>query len=487
MASPSAYTSGETEPVLSDVMRYFERPLVHAGVQRIQKIKIYPRSPLDITDLTDVEFNIPASTYQHYDLQRTKLRVQFSIGKRDANNQVGLAFSEGTLPPGTNPTSKQLGSINYSSSMEAPDADFVGLIDAFLHTMWENVTLAFNGTVVYNSNNDHAYRTYMDLRVRTDDQDMDRLEYQWLYTREQHTGPNDSPNGFIAQNEGVCKRWERIKGRNVIQLEGPVLCDLWKDMNHLLINGVAVQLKLTPAPNKFRMMVFPEDLIDRLALKIDKIYLEVPYYLLSPEALRGVDSGLNSHYATYPFVRSEFKVLPLHFGIREQRIPDIFNRQVPIDLIIAMVKRDNFTGSYQLNPFFFSRFHLETAAFYLDNVPIPAEPFEIGEPEDPRTALSGRKSTDETLMDLITSCWEVAGTSNNGINLRTFKDGNFFLCFKTDPTVPPHVPYWGVPKSGNTSLYLRFSEPLEFEAQLLMLARYPAIMKIDKNRNVTVR
>lgn len=482
-----SYEPGDVETVVTPVMRYFDRPEVYTGVHRIHNVNIHPRSPLDITDTSDIEFNIPANTSENLDLGAAEVGIELAFLKRDEIGKSELAFAEGTLPEGQSLIEKELGDYTYPNTLEQADAECVVPIDAFLHTMFENCTLRLNQTTVYNSNNDHHYRSYLDLRVREEDEDMSLNEYKWLYTRENHTRVNDSVNPFIAKNQGACKRFLRIRHRQIIQLRGPVKCDFWKNTKHYLLNGVSVQLILSPAPNKFRLMITPKKLQDKFFLHVSSAYIDIPYVTISPQALKGVASGLESSPAIYPYVRTDFKIIPLHKGIRDIRCPELFDRQLPIDIIFAMVNRDNFIGSYETNPFFFNRNKLEFAAFYLDNVPIPGEPYVMGYPPDALEAASGRKPEDETLMTPLLRMYQVAGTTRNGININTFKDGTFIVGFKTDPSVPAHVPYWGVPKMGNTSLYLRFAEPLKEEQQLLILSRYPALVKIDKDRKVTVR
>jgi hypothetical protein len=478
--------TGEVDLKFVEKMHYLERPKVLTGLHRINYVKILPRSPLDVTDTTEVEFRIPATTTDHIDLAEVRLFCEFSLSKRDDEGGEELAFNPGTLKPGVAVQDKQIGDIKYKSTMEADNAEIAYVIDDFGETMWSNIRVQLNGTTVYSSNNDQHYRAYMNTRLRTVNEEMEFCEYTKMYNRDDPKTATDSANPFVAKNLPAVKRFMRTNNRQIIQLSSIIRADLLQDVNHFLPNGIEVFISLTPAPNKFRLMATPASLVELVNLNLANIWLEVPYVTLGTGALKGLDSGLRSSDAMFPFVRSEFKIIPMHKGIREMRCPEIFDRQLPIDLVIAMVPMANFAGAYHLNPFFFLRNKIESAAFYVDNVSIPGEPYVFGEDtlEEP---LAGRKGHDETLMVPLLQMYNVAGTHHNGFNLNTYKDGAFFICFNTDPTVPSNVPYWGVPKTGNTSLVLRFKEPIPEEQELLILARFPGLVKASHSRQITVR
>lgn len=505
-----ATQTGDVRIHVPEFMKFFERPKFDAARRRGHHVFVDPRAPLDVTSSTEVEFKIPASTSEHIDFKRTYLMVDMSFDK--VVDQTNVSFNDGTQAVSETTSmevdggdeAKQKEKVltsaekanyaefyrnndpSYRESYLSNNADFIVPTDAFIHTMWRNVTFMLNGVPVYSTNNDHPYRAYIDTRLRTKDEDMKTARRRQMYTRDQ--GPGNEPNPWKAKNLGGIARHKRIRRRNKVRLSGIIKCDFMEHANHYLMNGVALDIKLVPAADKFRFQVCPDSLQNLFRFKVEKVQMKVQYVTISPDALQGIESGLTTSPAMYPYPRTECKILPLHKGIREYRLPELFDKQIPVDMVLAMVDRDNFTGTFKLNPFFFRRNQLETAAFYLDNVSIPGEPYYF-EPEgsDEDQENLNRRGIDECLLLGLEELHEVAGTTHNGFDEDTWKDGNFLVCFKTDPTVPADMSFWGVPKSGNTSLYLRFHEPLECEQELIILARFPGLLTIDKNRRVVLK
>ena len=346
-------------------------------------------------------------------------------------------------------------------------------------------------------------------------------------------------------------------------MAGKLAIDFLKDAKLLLMNGVKVDLKLTPASDAFRIKVSPKRFQEQFEYEIKDIRLKVPYVTLAQNALRGVAEVLDKHPIMYPFVRTELKVIPLHKGIRDITFPEPFGKQVPIDIVMAMVDVDAYNGNFELDPFYFNRNHLDYVEFQLDNVPIPemvihyqsetnysddddeidnmegtgiqhvlgkrsasgnkkrvkrskrlkksAPPATSPETSGDPSAETGAKESDdddeeedddeievlekdilpenatkydEWQMRALEMLWNVAGSPKNGFNYKNYRDGRFIVALKTDPTIPASVPYWPVVKLGNTSLTLRFTEPILTEQNLLVLARFPAAVTINKSRQV---
>lgn len=481
--------AGDMEIHVPESMHYHNRPQVLAGTNFAHWVPVYPRAPLDITSDSDVEFFIPASTTEHIDWKQTHMKMIVSFSKKNmvtGTPDIYTAFNRGNLPEGVDDAWRTLEDMQYPLSYEADDAEYIVPLDDFVNTMWQNISLEMNDVPIYSSNNDQSYRSYLESRVFTDDKYMDYFEYKRLFTRDE--GDRNEPNPYKAKNIGGVKRWQRIRRRQRIELSNRINIDFLKENNSFAINGIRYYLKFSPAPDKFRFQITPTKLQSEFCMTIHKIWLNVAYMKISPSALQGIEAGIKASPAIYPFVRSEFRILPLHEGRRELRIPEIFNRQVPSDILIAMVNRDNFSGNFRLNPFNFRRNEVEQITFYLDSISIPFSEYKIEKaPTEIDEQADDRLGINESLMTPLDMLHEVAGTADHGFTWKNYKDGNFILALKTDPTVPHDFHYWGLPKTGNTSLYIQFHEPIPDEQQLLILARYPALMKVKADRTIEIK
>lgn len=476
-----AYTGTAVTKAITRAMNYFQKPIVNIGEQRVRYVKLDPRSPLDITANSEVEFNIPANATDQIDLSRSSLEMTISFSKKDSSNHFA-----------------------YNGNFEHEENEYLILLDGFLQTQWKNVMFAVGNKTVLNSQNDHSYRAYIDMRLHVTDDELDETKENWLFTRETGMTQEDQPHPWKGHNRGAQYRFRRIQHRQKIELSGPLGIELWrhKDVDFLpyLIHNTSYQFKLTPATDNFRFQVTPASLADNFEYHLHRIQLNLCYITLSPEALQGFEAALLKEPVMYSYIRHLVKIIPLHKGIRERRCPDIFDTVVPMDVTMVMVDRDAFAGEFDRNPFFFKRNNIARVAFYQDGIPIPNEPLTFG-PEEPDAVLPADKGVDETLTCAIKEIHRVARTTKNGFFreklvfgsgevkdkfVKGYGNGHFIICIQTDPTADPTRRLWGVPKTGNLSLILDFHEQLPTEQQLIIIARYPGLMSIDKARNVTV-
>lgn len=467
-----ASTVGRVKSILPPNMEFFKKPLVNTGQLSAYYVEHEARSPLDITEQSQIEIHVPESVSDFIDLTKTTLRYRMRLEKV-IDGVGGFAFTQDVADPS--------------------NSEIVIPIDAFPLTQFKNFTMTMGSgkkeKIVHNSNNDHDYMQYIDLRLRTKDEDMPLATHETLFTREDGffadpTKPLHFGTGG-SENTGAQKRWERVQHRQVFETQTGIPADFIQPNMNLLPNQVSFKLVFTPGPNRFRFMVSPPSLYDKFRLVIEKVTLNVAYIRMSQEALKGYDAGMRLDKTIYPYMKREMHILPLHKGIQVYRCPDMFNRQLPVEVILAMVPQRNASGTFNTNPFVFARNNIAKAFFYLNNISIPNTGLEFGNQNDEATnANQGRQGPDEWRMKPLNALWEVAGTKENGIDYTTYDDGNFFICFKTDPTAPSSGEYWATPKTGVTSLQLFFHEPLQDETELFVMVRYPALLTIDHDRMV---
>jgi len=488
-----AYDSKTINSVV-EKMKFFAKPEVNIGILRAYNVYLDCVSPLDLTSSKDVEFQVPAHTSHFIDMGKMELIMKVQIKKKTPDNTLGNDFKQG---PGDRSIETQFEDVKFPASFTAEPnsesqnesdrsaAEFVVPIDCFFQTQWSNLILKLNNEVITSTSQDFGYQSYMEILLRTEEAAMENLTHKWLFTKDSGRKRKTDVHPYRSENRGAVMRSRRVRSRNMVQLGGRIFTDFFKNPELLLLNGVAINLRLTPAEDKFRFNVFPESLNTQFEYKIHSIQLKIPYVTLNEDSLRGCANILNDTPVYYKYVRNDFKYVPLTQGIREIKLPDLFDKRIPIDLVLAMVDAERHYGNFQLDPFFFNRNNVEQVAFYLDNVSIPELPIEFGDSRESVLVENEENfNSDEWAYQALSSLHAVAGTKFNGFNQYTYNDGNFLICLQTDPTVKSTVDLWPVPKIGNTSLYIRFREPIEKQQHLLILARFPAVVTIDKKRTV---
>lgn len=481
---------GKVRSLIPENMLFFQLPEYNAGQFEEREAIFYPRNALDITSNSDVDFYIPPSgDFMH--LMKTELQMRVKVEPKN-----GLGWTNG----GSLLDTTTYEDLTFPKAFEEDEVQLAVPIDGFLQTQWRDVNLYLNETLVSGSNHDFPHRTYMDLMIRTTEDDREDMEFEQLFTKSFSKNRGNEPNPYKSKDKGGIRRSRRIRGGHEIELNGRILTDFLKSPGLLLMNGVSFRLHLKPTTDKFRFNVCPETFEDKFEYKIVDIKLKVNYVKLNNSSVQAAASMLEHHPMPYSFVRTEFKTFPLHEGVRERKIPDIFDKQVPIDVVIGMVDSAAFQGDFKKDPFFFKKNNLESAAFYFEGVSIPGEPlYFIANPRSHSNRSNSNKEENSTVpennlskpdewkMRALKSLWSVAGTRRNGFTSETYDEGNMLIAIKTDPTVPADVPYWGTPKSGNCSLVLHFTEPIVGEQEILVLARYPALVNVVKGRKIQVK
>lgn len=483
MATTTEIETGNVRAKVVEDMLFFLKPEVNTGQLRSYDVFMDPRDSLSITSEKPIEFIVPANSSDYLNLAETELQMKIKLVKKDENVLI-----DGST--GTNTEVSENG--EYPAFFDSADSEFVVPVDCFFQTQWEDIILELNDTIVTNTARQQGYASYLDIFLRTQEDQMDYLKYRWMFTKGTGELRKYQPNPYKAKDKGAIYRSERTRYGPLVELAGKVWTDFWKDPKLLLMNGVQMKLTLKPAADIFRFRVCPQSFYEQWEYKIESCKLKLRYVTLSSSALRGISHVLDKHPIMYPFVKSVCKKVPLNSGRLDISVPDLFDRQVPIDIVLAMVDVEADNGSYRSDPFFFNRNNVKSAAFYIDNVSIPGSPLEFDRPkkyteeELAVKMLQLRKPPDEWQMNPLESLWEVAGNHFDGFDKKTLVDGNFLISFKTDPTVPADVPYWGTSKTGNTSIHLSFYEPIPSEQTLIILARFPAVVSVHKNRKVTV-
>ena len=480
--------------VVTEQMKFFKKPEVGNGLLRSFNVYVDAQCPLDITSDRDVIFNVPGNTTNLIDLQEIELLMEIQIRKKGSIGK-GNMFANGpgdkTLITKNGLTFPECFIREANENADPPDdkeAEFVTPIDAFFHTQWENIEIKLNDKTITRTNNDQPYRSYIDLLLRTEDKDLPLCERKFLFTRNRGRKRKNDPHPYSSENIGAIKRSLRVRSRNIVQLGGKIFTDFLKDPEILLVNGVSMFFRFSPASNKFRFKVYPDELKDKFEYVIHSCKLKIPYVTLTDGALGGMTNYLKSQPVYYKYVETDMKILPLHEGVREVRIPEIFHKIVPIDVVFAMVDADSAYGANDKDPFYFNQNNIESLSFRLDNTSIPEEPLEFPEqessiiPEDDHIS----ERADEWQYRILESLWNVAGTTENGFNAYTYEDGQTLIAVKTDPTVPANVTHWPIPKGGNLSLHIRFRQAIPNEQQLIVFARYPRTITIDYKRKVKV-
>ena len=140
-----------------------------------------------------------------------------------------------------------------------------------------------------------------------------------------------------------------------------------------------------------------------------------------------------------------------------------------MNVVVGIVTGEAYNGSFDKNPFNFQNFDLDLACFYVNNNPTPQKGFTplylgnfAGSYTCPYMAIFG----EEREQDF-----------GNDIELNDYPRG--YALYKFNISSQDQIQ-----KQGSTRLELSFKQALPTVATVIVYAKFPSLMRIDKSRKV---
>lgn len=451
--------------VLSKELNLFQLPPLNSSFVKRQWVE---HQPTFQGGKSSVEFSISGSGNQYTDLSRSYLYTKVKITKPNK----GAIFVQ-----------------DERTSTALP-------IDNVLHSLWSDVHVKFNSTLVSTSNTNYSYKAYIENMLKFNsmakerqmslvgftgdkgffdqiDPDQDpyslglRRRFYWF--KKIHT--KYSSNSTEDQND-TSEIWS---DPNSVEFMGPLLADICQQ-DRLVINGVNIDLKLLPNKDSFRLISFPDG--TEAEIHLEETKLMVCRVTVSNEAFLGIEDNLKKMPVVYPHARTDLRTFNIASGSYSATYEDLFQGEVPSKVVVGMVDSKAFTGDFSLNPFRFRPFDIESLAFYVDDESTPRQPINF----DVR---------DSGYIEGLQSLYEVTGkwTKNTDIDIsrESFRQGLFLIGFDIDGATSPNLTsFVGENKTGRTRLMVKFHKALPKNVTLIVYAAFQEVAQIDAARNVSL-
>lgn len=279
----------------------------------------------------------------------------------------------------------------------------------------------------------------------------------------------DDMNPIDGGNDGFLKRWMFFNAGSIVDLEGPLLSDMWQQPR-AIVNGVELQVKMWPAKPQFAIMTNVEN--PDFRLEIVEAYLKLCKMTPVPAVMLAHAETMQKVPATYPYTRTDIKTFQLNQGQYSFNLEDLFQTDVPSRVVVGMVKATSFNGEYNTNPYNFEHFNLTSLGLFLDDQSVPAKPLKMNFEEN-------------NYMTAYNTLFTPYDEEGIGIQRTDFNAGYALFMFRMVPEhIPPHVPL--TKGKANVRLSGSFAKPLSENVTLIIYAQFPSVMKIDSTRNVYI-
>ena len=461
----------------------FSIPPTQLSLEKGRWIEYRPLSSVDNND-SAITF-VVAGTDEYLDLSKTILVV------------------EGKVVPGTG------GELSTGQASIAP-------VNNFLHSLFRQVDVYFNGKQVTPAMGTYAYRSYLETLLNYDvSAKQSQLSSAMYYkdtagqmdeagslpssmTIKNVTAVTSASDGNDATlttenvsipvpetgNQGFAKRHKFIENSKKFTLSGPIFTDVFMS-DRLLINMLDLKVVLNRSYNEFCLMdknsgtkVNPKVELTDVILKIRKVKVD--------QAIRdSTEILLKQTPAIYPVRRVVCKALSIAPGLPNVRLDNILSGLVPTSFVFGLVDSNAYTGEYGKNPFNFKHYDISTITLSVNGEEIPFKQLRLKFP-NPSDTESKKKTVDfiQAYNTLFSGTGKMFSNMGLDITRDDYPHGFTLFAFDLTPDMCNTADYFNTVQRGTLSVDLTFEKATPEAISMVCYADFENIIRIDSERNV---
>lgn len=412
----------------------FSVPPTQSAVEEGQFVEMHPLASL--SSGAPIEFSISGSSEEYLDLFNTFLHIRAKV---TLSNGDGLPMGAEVAPG------------NY-----------------YLHTLFSQVDVSLNDTLITPSENTYPYRAYMEATLNFGrEAKRGHLAAALYYT--------DTPLFLDDADSSVNKGYEIRRNMSSTSQEldmmGRVHADIFAQDRYLL-NGVDLKIKLTPSKDTFNLMA--KDATVSYKSTITYAVLLVRKAKLNPAISLAHEKALTRTNAKYPVKRVVIKTISIPKGMLSHIQDNLFLTQTPTRIVLGIVSSASFNGTYKSNPFNFQNYGLMYLNVSVDGRTVSGKPLTMDYEQNQYVrAYFGNNLT----MGLI------GRNVGNAIEYRDYKYGYALYGFDLSPSLLDGDQF-ELAKSGPLTIELKFAKVTPEALQVIVYAEMDSIIEISKTRQI---
>ena len=309
----------------------------------------------------------------------------------------------------------------------------VAPVNNWLHSLFSQVDVHLNDTLVTPSSNTYPFRAYVEtlLSYGAEAKKTQLTSQLWYKDTAGHMEATQENGG----NAGLVERRRHIAGSRVVEMMGRLHVDLFMQ-DRFLINGVTVKIRLVRSKDAFSLMA----------------------------------GGANPDYK----VRIVDAVLFVRQGALSSTHENLFLGTLPKRIILWCVDNDALNGAFGKNPFHAKNNAINFLAVYVDGRQVPAKPlqpnFETGQYV-------------RSYVNLFSATGKQGQDEGNELTRDDFGNGYTFFGFDLTPDACDGGCFHLVQK-GNLRIEIHFAAPLAQTVNVVVYGESEAVLEIDKGRNI---
>ncbi|KAL3095126.1 hypothetical protein niasHT_027945 [Heterodera trifolii] len=367
------------------------------------------REYLPLNPLTDIPFHFKIHPSTSFiDLNKCYILTEMSIKRFDTD------------------TNKY---VNLKVNEQVATINMIGA------TWIKNIKITVQGREIYDSNSLYAYKAYLDTE----------LSYS------KNVKESDlQASGYYVDSENQ---------------------DDVFNQDRYMVNGVEIDIQLTPNDNEFMIMAASDDKY-RIEITACKLYIK------NLEVVDGLAVDIQKILENKEAKYAHRKTLTKSIFISENRTEyngTLFTGQLPKRVILGMVENTAYVGNQKKSPFNFRPFDVRSVTLTANGKQWPAAPFELN--------FSNNLYT-RAFHEMNEALGMASSTDSNGITLEKYRKGWTIFAFNMTNSMEENECI-DLITEGTTTVSILFRSPVPAGGiSLIAMSEMDSILILDKNRTV---
>ena len=354
----------------------------------------------------------------------------------------------------------------------------VGIVNNFLHSLFKQVDVFLKGKQITQATGTYAYRAYLETLLNYGpaakrSQLTAAMFYKDTSTKMDTADPTLAGD-HANVNLGLKKRYKFSKESGIIEMAGPIFCDVFVS-GRLLLSYVDLKILMNRNVDEFCLMASEADADYRV--KLTEVYLKIRKVKVNPSISIAHELALKKGPAIYPVRRVECKSFIIPAGNPSLRKDNLYNGLVPKTIIFGMVDSAAFNGAYKKSPFNFQNFTISFLAISVNGEEVPFKPLQLS-----YTAATRRYI--EAFHTLFSGTGKMFYDVGNDISRDEFVNGFNLYSADLSPDICGSSDHFNVVQRGNLAVDIKFSTAPAGAVSLVCYGEFENTIHIDSERNV---
>lgn len=420
-----------------------------------------------------IDFVINSNPDVYLDLNKSYIDLEFSI-----NDSAGKVIKKEEAEDSGDVNAVATAKTNNKQNIAFPEQYFSA-------SLFKNVEVFLNDSLVSNSDNMYAYRAYIEAllsynkNVKNEHLNMsgwfedDNVGSDVMEWRDSETLVKEDINDTGVKNKGVFWRFYYSKYSTKVQMIGRIHSDIFNQVNY--IPGKH-QLKIKFHLHSPEFCIRAAEDNAKFTVQLEKMQLgikkcEVGSHIREAHERKLLSSS--NEAMKYAFNHVQMKFFMHSNTNRHLSEPNLCNGLLPNKIVIALVDSSAFNGDFNLNPFNFQNFGATSIVLRKNGFPTPYQELSLNYEEN--RFLNG-------YMSMISGTGNMFSNETLGISPQEYKHGKCVYVFDLANSTTDNC--LALQHEGRISLDIKVGSTSNNGITIIAYLQYDSVMHINNDNDV---